>query len=720
MAPEDTQEKAASLDREAAAARVRELRKEIRRHDRLYYVENAPEISDAAYDRLFRELEALEAAHPDLRTEDSPTRRVGGPPLDELPTVRHTAPMLSLASGKETQDARDFHDRVLRGLGHAGPGRPAGEEGAGEEPESAGGPSPVADVHYTVEPKLDGASIELVYEEGVLDRAVTRGDGRRGEGVTENARTIGAVPLRLRDGDREVPPLLAVRGEVFMRIGDIEALHRRHMDEGREPFANPRNATAGSLRQLDSRVTARRPLDLYAYDVLAPADVPAELGLETQQDVLEALRGWGFPVNESWEPAADVDDILAYHARLAERRDDLDYEIDGVVIKLDDLSLREELGSTSRHPRWAFALKFEPRKEVTRVMHIVPSVGRTGRVTPVAMLRPVDVGGVTVSRASLHNIDQVRKLGVREGDRVRIQRAGDVIPQVVEVVEEGEEDERGEPFEMPGACPSCGTELVRRGPHTLCPNSFECPAQLAGRIQHFGSRDALDVEGLGEEAAKLLVAEGLVGQLPDLFELEAGDLVELEGFAEKSADNLVGAIERASETELARFLHGLGIPEVGATVARDLARWFGTFEAIRTASEEELQAMDGVGPKMAEAICGFFDEPRNEEILDELEAKVTLVDEGEGVRERAPEALPLEGETFVFTGALEGLTRREARELVEDAGGRATSSVSGETDYVVVGENPGSKADAAGELGVKTLDEDAFLELLRERGVEVP
>ncbi len=729
----EIQERVRSMGRQQAEARIEELREEIRRHDRLYYVENDPEISDAEYDRLFDELVALEEAHPELRADDSPTRRVGAEPLDELPTVPHTAPMLSLNSGKEEEDLREFYDRVLRGLGLDGGGSDddaaagddaaddgtpgAGETDADETPD--GGPRSAADVRYTVEPKLDGASIELVYEDGVLDRAVTRGDGRRGEGVTENARTVGAVPLRLRDGGRPVPPLLAVRGEIFMRIGDFEALNERLMEEGREPFANPRNATAGSLRQLDSRITAERPLDLYVYDVLAPADVPGELGLATQREVLEALRGWGFPVNDSWEPAGSVEEIADYHARLAAGRDDLDYEIDGVVVKLDDLALREELGATSRHPRWAFAYKFEPRKEITRVMHIVPSVGRTGRVTPVAMLRPVDVGGVTVSRASLHNIEQVRKLGVREGDRVRVQRAGDVIPQVVEVVEEGEEDDRGEPFEMPNECPSCGTELVSRGPHTLCPNSFECPAQLAGRIEHFASRDALDIEGLGEEVAKLLVAEGRVVQLPDLFELGADDLVELEGFAEKSAANLVGAVERASETELVRFLHGLGIPEVGATVARDLARWFGSLEAIRSASEEELQSMDGIGPKMAEAVRGFFDEPRNAEILDELEEKVTLVDEGEGLRESEPVALPLDGLTFVFTGALEGFTRREAQELVEDAGGRATSSVSGETDYVVVGEDPGSKADDARERGVETLDEGAFVELLRDRGVEV-
>jgi len=683
MTSEDVEE----LDREDAEERVEELRDEIRRHDRLYYVENAPEISDAEYDRLFEELVALEEAFPELRASDSPTQRVGAEPVDALPTIEHAAPMLSLASSQEEEELRNFHDRVLRGLGEG-------------------------DVRYTLEPKLDGASIELVYREGELARAVTRGDGRRGEGVTENVRTVRAVPLRLRDADRPVPAELAVRGEIFMRIGAFERLNQRLMEQGREPFANPRNAAAGSLRQLDSRVTAERPLDLYAYQILHPSDVPAELGLETQWEVLEALREWGLPVNDRSVRTEDLEEVVAYHHELAAGgRDELDYEIDGVVLKLDALARRAELGSTSRHPRWAFAYKFE---------HIVASVGRTGRVTPIAMLRPVDVGGVTVSRANLHNIEQVRELDVREGDRVRVQRAGDVIPQVVEVVEEGEEGERGGPFEMPAECPSCGTDLVRRGPYTLCPNSFECPAQLAGRIEHFASRDALDIEGLGEEAAKLLVAEGLVVQLPDLFELEAEDLVELEGFAEKSATNLVEAIERSSETELARFLVGLGIPEVGTAVARDLGRWFGSFEAVRTASEEELREVEGVGPKMAEAIRSFFDEPRNRGVLDELAGAVTLVDEGEGRREREAGELPLDGFRFVFTGALQRFTRREARGLVEEAGARATSSVSGETDFVVVGEDPGSKADDAAELGVETLDEEAFVAMLREKGIEVP
>jgi len=696
MSPASPETRVQELDREEAEQRVAELREEIRRHDRLYYVENDPEISDAEYDRLFEELLALEERFPDLRTGDSPTQRVGAEPLDELPTVEHEAPMLSLASGREEQDFRDFHDRVLRGLG-------------------------VEEAEYTVEPKLDGASVELVYEDGELVRAATRGDGRRGEGVTENIRTVGAVPLRLRDDDREIPGTLAVRGEVFMRIGDFEALNQRLMDEGKEPFANPRNATAGSVRQLDSRITAERPLDLYAFDILSPADPVSELGIETQWRVLQALEGWGFPVNPRCERMDRVEGILEYHAEMQENRDALDYEIDGVVVKLNDLAARDELGATSRHPRWAFALKFPPRQEVTRIMHIVPSVGRTGVVTPVAMLRPVDVGGVTVSRASLHNIEQVRELDVREGDRVRIQRAGDVIPQVVEVVEEGAGHERADAFRMPDRCPSCDTGLIRRGPYTVCPNHFECPAQLAGRIQHFSSRDALDIEGLGEEVSRLLVERGLVRQLPELFELEEEELVELEGFAEKSAHNLVSGIEASSGTELARFLYGLGIPEVGSTVARDLARWFGSFGAVRTASGEELQEVDGVGPKMAAAIRAFFEDDRTAEILDELEAKVELEDEGPGLREEVEAGeLPLEGLKFVFTGALGRFTRRQATDLVETAGARATSSVSGETDYVVAGEDPGSKLEEAEDRGVTVLDEEEFLELLRDRDVEVP
>jgi DNA ligase (NAD+) len=671
------------MDRPKAERRIRELRAEIRHHDYLYYVKDAPEISDETYDRLFRELKSLEERFPDLRTDDSPTQRVAGFVLDRFPAVTHAAPMLSLDSSQEEAALRRFDARLRKAV-----------DGA---------------VSYVLEPKLDGASVELVYESGILVRASTRGDGHVGEGITENIRTIRAAPLRLREDRRSAPGFLAVRGEVIMRVQAFEQLNERLLEDGREPFANPRNAAAGSLRQLDPQVTAQRPLDLFAYDVLdASGAMPG-----TQWEVLQALGQWGFPVNDLVERMQDVEEVLAYHMRLSEQRDDLPYEIDGAVVKLDDLGTREDVGATSHHPRWAFAFKFPPRKEITRILAIVPSVGRTGVVTPVAMLRPVELGGVTVARASLHNREEVARKDVREGDRVRVQRAGDVIPQVVERVDESGRG-RGEPFRMPRDCPSCGTPLIERGPYTICPNSFECPAQLAGRIQHFASRGALDVEGLGEETAKQLVAEGLVRQLPDIFELTIEQLVGLEGFADKSARNLVDGIGRAATVALHRFLYGLGIPEVGVAVARDLTRHFGSMERLQDASQEELEEVRGVGPKMAEQIAGFLADRRNRELLDRLLDKVTVV-----VSEAPRQGAALDGLTFVFTGSLTRFSRREAKQLVESLGARAVSSVSGETDFVVCGEDPGSKYDRARELGVTVLTEAEFVALLGERGVEV-
>ncbi len=683
------------MRREDAAKRAERLRATIRHHDYLYYVKDSPEVSDEQYDKLYRELVALEEQFPDLRTADSPTQRVAGTPLSAFPTVEHLAPLLSLDSDREEAALVRFDERVRKGLGAD------------------------AAVAYVLEPKLDGASVELVYERGVLARASTRGDGRKGEGVTENVRTIPAVPLRLRDG-RPFPDLLAVRGEIVMHAGPFEALNERLLAEGKEPFANPRNAAAGALRQLDPKITAARPLDLYAYDVIYPAG--AEAGLATQWEVLAALRDWGLRVNDLVRQAASVADVLAYHAELEARRDDLGYEIDGIVVKLDDLAARERLGWTSRHPRWAFAFKFPPRKEVTRILSIVPSVGRTGVVTPVALMLPVEIGGVTVSRATLHNREEVARKDVREGDRVRVQRAGDVIPQVIERLEEPDREpdrERAPEWRMPETCPSCGTPLVPRGPFTVCPNGFECPAQLAGRIVHLASREALDVEGLGEESAKLFVAQGLVRQLPDLFDLRPEQLMELEGFAEKSAGKLVENLARASRTTLPRFLYGLGIPEVGVTVARDLARHFGSFAALRAASAEELQEVSGVGPRMAEQITAFFAEPQNAAILDELLTKVEVESSAPAPREAKAAPLPLAGRKLVFTGGLARLSRNDAKELVESLGGRVVGSVSKATSYVVVGEDPGSKADDARRLGVETLDEEAFLALLRQSGAAV-
>ena len=661
--------------------RVERLREEIQRHDRAYYLQDRPVVSDAEYDRLFAELRELEETHPELVSADSPTRRVGGAPLDKFETVEHEAPMLSLDSSQDEAALHRFDERIRDMFGEVS-------------------------VAYVVEPKLDGLSIELVYEQGAFLRAATRGDGVRGEDVTANVRTIRTLPLRLRDGDRSVPRRLALRGEVVIPTAAFAELNERLINQGKEPFANPRNSAAGSIRQLDPGLAAERPLGVFVYDVLA-AD-GAEFA--TQLEVRDALDAWGLPLAARVELAHGVDEVLEYFAALEADRDDLPVEVDGCVIKLNDIPARAELGTTSHHPRWAFAFKFAPRVEITRVLRIVPSVGRTGVVTPIAFMEPVQIGGVTVSRANLHNPEEVARKDIREGDLVRVQRAGDVIPQVIERIEEAGRA-RGEPFRMPKACPSCGTELIPNGPKVYCPNSFGCAAQLAGRIRHFASRVGLDIEGLGEETARQFVAEGVVNRLPDIFELTTERLVELEGFAETSARNLVDAIERATRTELFRLLYGLGIPEVGATVARGLADHFRTIDAARAADAEALTEVEGVGPVMAERIREFFDEPHNAGNLDRILEHLTIAEVEGPAADGA-----LAGKTFVFTGGLESMSRPEAKERVEALGARVAGSVSKKTDYVVVGDDPGSKLERAEKLGVTVLDESGFLDLLADIG----
>ncbi len=671
-----TSEQGEDLERRAEA-----LRDELRRHSHLYYVESRPEIDDAEFDRLYAELLALEAAHPHLVTSDSPSRRVGSEPKSVLPTSEHTAPMLSLDSTQDSSELARFDERARKGLER--------------EPE------------YLLEPKLDGASIELVYENGLFVRAVTRGNGLTGEVVTENVRTISSLPLRLLEHVRGAPELLAIRGEVIMYLSAFEALNERMVEQGSEPYVNPRNSASGSLRQLDSRVTASRPLDILAYDILLLRG--AKMG--TDEEGVQALRDWGFKTPERVVRVTTVEEIVSYHESFAADRDDLDYEIDGVVIKLNDMDAREDLGATSHHPRWALAYKFEPRKEITRIERIAVSVGRTGKLTPVALLRPVEVGGVTVSRASLHNREEVARKDVRQGDLVRIQRAGDVIPQVVERVED-DGRERGAAFEMPDHCPACETPVTENGPFTMCPNRFGCPAQLKRGIMHFGSRGGLDIEGLGEETANLLVDRGLVKELANLFDLTAADLEELDGFAEKSAANLAAAIRVKKSVELHRFLYGLGVPEVGATVAKELARSFRSFDAVRAATAEELEAVEGIGPIMSEQIRGFLDDPRNETRI-------------QAVLDRGMDLVPpddiggdaLAGEKWVFTGGLEGFARSEAKRLIEGEGGRVVASVSKETTRVVVGADPGSKLQKAKDLGVEVLTEPEFVSFLEAKGI---
>lgn len=668
--------------REEAEAQIDELRAELRRHSHLYYVEAQPEVEDAEFDGLFERLRAIEAAYPALVTLDSPTQRVGALPQSEFEALEHVAPMLSLDSTQDADEVRRFDERMRKLLG--------------------------GEVEYLLEPKLDGASIELVYEEGVFVRAVTRGNGRVGESVTANLRTVRSVPLRLRTEVRPAPELLAVRGEVVMYLSQFALLNASMVEKGLPTYVNPRNTAAGAIRQLDSRLTAERPLVVLAYDVLLVKGV----SFDRDRDGVQALRDWGFRLPERVETASSAEELVAYHARFDADRDDLDYEIDGVVIKVDRLGDRDEVGETSHHPRWAIAFKFEPRKETTRIERIEVSVGRTGVLTPVALMTPVMVGGVTVSRASLHNREEVARKDVREGDLVRIQRAGDVIPQVVERVDE-EGYQRQPAFEMPTVCPACGTPVHEEGPRTICPNRLACPAQLKGSIVHLGSRTGLDIEGLGEETAILLVEAGLVTELADLFDLTAQDLLPLEGFAEKSATNLAAAIQVKKHTELARFLYGLGIPEVGATVARDLAVHLRDMDRILNATDEELVAIDGIGPIMSEKIRAFIDDPNNRAHIDAILAKgMQLVPPevgGEG---------GLSGTKWVFTGGLDSMTRGEAKKLVESAGGRVVNSVSKATDYVVVGADPGSKHEKAVSLGLRILTEDEFRDFLAEHGVE--
>lgn len=666
---------------------IEQLREQLHHHNYRYHVLDSPEISDAEYDDLMRQLRQLEEANPELITPDSPSQRVGGAPLEGFETATHLSPMLSLDSSAREEDLRAFDQRLRRAV-------------AAVDEEAA--------VSYSLEPKIDGLSVELVYEDGLLVRAVTRGDGEQGEVITANVRTIRSVPLRLRTSGAAVPPLLGIRGEIFLPIHSFDDVNAELINQGKQPFANPRNAAAGSVRQLDPSLTAARPLTLYCYDVLAGGD------FATHSDMLQAMAEWGLPINPDNDVADDVEGILAYFNKMVEERDELWYEVDGVVVKLQDLAVRERLGSTAHHPRWAYAVKFQPRKEVSELLSIVPSVGRTGVVTPIAMLRPVNIGGVTVSRANLHNIDDIQRKDIREGDTVRVERAGDVIPQVVEVVETGAE--RGQPFAMPTHCPSCGTELGRRGPYTVCPNSFDCPAQLVGRLTHYGSRGGLDIEGLGERTVHQLVERGLVTRFHELYDLTPEKIEPLEGFAERSATKLWEAIEASRSPALPRFLYGLGIPEVGASVARLLASTYGSFEKLRSTTVEELQSIDGIGQVMAEQIHGFFNEPHNMEVLDELLARVTPQEEA--VQEASGSDV-LEGLTFVFTGSLERMTRQDAEALVQSLGARASGSVSKKTSYLVAGENAGSKLTRAEELGVAVLSEDDFHAMLVERGVEV-
>lgn len=671
----------AGLSAEDARRRVDELRQQIRHHNYRYYVLDSPLISDAEYDALLQELRDLESAYPELLTPDSPTQRVGAPPRDELPSVAHRQPMLSLDTVSNAEELANWVRTV--------------QEAAGDK-----------QVRFTAEPKFDGLAVELVYENGLLVLAATRGDGYTGEDVTPNVRTIRQVPLQLLAGEGAPapPPLLEVRGEVYMRLDDFARLNTEREASGQPPFANPRNAAAGSLRQLDANITASRPLSIYLYDV---GTVEGH-SFPTQGVLLDTLPRWGLPVCDQVRVVSGLDELLAYHAELEARRDSLPYEIDGVVYKVDDRSLHEVLGVRTRSPRWAVAHKFPPRQRTTRLLDVMWSVGRTGLVTPVAVLEPVNIGGVTVSRATLHNLDELERKGVLIGDWVVVQRAGDVIPQVVMPISDRRTGEE-RPAHPPEACPVCGAPTVRSpgDPYLRCTN-LDCPAQIRGRLEHFGSRLALDIEGLGEKLVAQLVDTGLVKRLPDLYDLDVDTLAGLERMGTKSAENLVREIEQSKRTTLPRFLYALGILHVGEGVANALARQLRSLPAIMDATEDELAQVEGVGPEIARSVYEFFHEPRNRQTVEDLLAKGIQVEE----MAAEPSSTDLAGKTFVFTGGLEGFTRDEAAAIVQSRGGKVTGSVSSKTDYVVAGQDPGSKLTRARELGVTVLDEAQFRRLL--------
>ena len=665
-------------DLETVRRRIEKLREEIRKHDYYYYVLNQPIISDAEYDRLFRELQELEQKYPQLVTPDSPTQRVGAPPAEEFRPVRHALPMLSLQNCFTEEEFLDWDRRVRRLLG-------------GEKPV------------YVCEPKLDGLSVELIYEDGVFTVGSTRGDGYTGEDVTQNLRTIKQVPLRLLSDEIPPPRLLEVRGEVYMEKEAFKRLNEERAKSGEPLFANPRNAAAGSLRQLDPGVTASRPLKLFCYALGRVEGIE----IKSQEELLVTLPKLGFPVNPLWRRCETPEEAIDFYHELLERREELPYEADGMVVKVNDFAQREVLGEVSRAPRWAIAFKFPAEEATTRVLDIVVQVGRTGALTPVAILEPVEVSGVTVSRATLHNEDEVRRKDVRIGDWVVVRRAGEVIPEIVKSIPERRTGEEKE-FKMPTRCPVCGGPVVRPPGEVVhrCEN-LSCPARIKESIRHFASRRAADIEGLGEKLVDQLVDKGLVRRISDLYHLTKEQLAALERMGDKSAQNLLEQLERSKGMSLARFIYALGIRYVGEHIAEVLAERFGSIDELARASYEELVEIPEIGPRIAQSIVDFFASEDNRRLIEELKA-VGIDPRAERPKEKGP----LAGKTLVFTGRLSDMTREEAKRLVESLGGKVASSVSRKVDYVVVGEDPGSKLDRARELGIPTLTEEEFRKLV--------
>jgi len=671
------------MERAKSLKRIKELRELINHHNRRYYQLDDPEISDAQYDLLMKELVELEEQFPDIDRTDSPTQRVGAAPLDRFKTVSHLSPMLSLSNAFTEEEISEFDERVKRFL-HT-----------------------QEELHYVAEPKIDGVAVNLVYEKGLFVVGATRGDGFTGEDVTQNLRTVRALPLRMAASEGRVPERIEIRGEVYLETHTFRKLNKKRLERGETAFANPRNAAAGSLRQLDSRITARRPLNIFCYGI---GEVTGWT-FGGQWEILRCLARWGFHVNPEARRVRGVKDCIEYHRELTAKREKLPYEIDGMVVKIDDLALQSKLGTITRSPRWALAVKFAPTQATTVIKEIIINVGRTGVLTPVAIMEPVQVGGVTVSRATLHNEDEIRKKDVRAGDTVIIQRAGDVIPEVVKVIE-SKRTGKEKPFRMPERCPECGSRVVRlEGEAAHRCIDLACPAQVRENIKHFVSRGGMDIEGLGERIVTQLLEARVIEDPADLYNLTNEKLLALDRFAEKSARNLMDAITQSKHPPLDKLLFALGIRHVGEHVAKILVKEYGTLERISTATAEELSAIEGIGPTIAESLAGFFREPHNRKII----AKLSKA----GVRpqERPARAgAPLTGKTFVFTGGLSKFSREGAKDLVESLGANVSSAVTKKTDYVIAGSDPGSKYDRAVKLGLAILDEAAFLKLVAKAG----
>ena len=704
MAEPTADDRAAAGAAALSAARAADLREQLQQHAHRYYVLDEPSIPDAEYDKLFQELQAIEAAHPELLTDDSPTQRVIGAVLDGLAPVRHAVAMLSIHTETDTTPAgaQNFDARVRKALGLTDDAPP---------------------LAYNAELKFDGLAINLRYERGELVQAATRGDGETGEDVTHTVRMIPTVPKRLRGAGAVQAAVIEVRGEVFMRRDHFEALNERQRKlieagaKNEKTFVNPRNAAAGVVRQLDASKAAKRPLSFFAYALgeVVGWEVPA-----TQHGLGVAFSKMGLPVNGDSAAVQGAEGLVHFHQAIAARRDALPFDIDGVVYKLDDRALQEQLGFKSREPRWAVAHKYPAQEQMTVVRDIDVQVGRTGKLTPVAKLEPVFVGGTTVSNATLHNEDETRRKDVRVGDTVVVRRAGDVIPEVVSVVLERRPADVGEPFDLykrlGGKCPVCGSDIARGEDEVdwRCSGGLFCPAQRKQAVLHFAQRRALDIEGLGDKLVDQLVDAGLIRTLPELYTLGIAKLTALERMGEKSAQNLVDGLEKSKRTTLARFLYGLGIRHVGETTAKDLAKHFGSLDRLMDATEEQLLQVNDVGPVVAQSLLTFVQQPHNREVIEQLRAAGITWPEGEGTASNAPR--PLAGKTFVLTGTLPTLARDDAKELIEAAGGKVSGSVSKKTHYVVAGDEAGSKLDKARELGVVVIDEGGLRELLGAAG----